>query len=224
MKTFSALNRLSLRIEDCRGQGYDGAAAMSSIKVGLRARVQSVVGTAVYTHCFAHKLNLCLKDGIANIHQDRIKSELEGAFDTIRKKSKFVRDNPQRMAALQSFIDESPITASARLGPICPTRWSLRSAAVDSLLKAYEPCLNWLESCKDKIMLNISFRSNAKSILSNMENFTFYFCLRMFSQVFSLTTPIHLKLQNKECTISGARELVTGIKETQELDPKSVGI
>ena len=64
-----ALNRLSLRIEDCRGQGYDGAAAMSSIKVGLRARVQSVVGTAVYTHCFAHRLNLCLKDGIAKMFE-----------------------------------------------------------------------------------------------------------------------------------------------------------
>ena len=60
----TTLSHLSLRIEDCRGQGYDGAAAMSSIKVGLRARVQSVVRTAVYTHCFAHRLNLCLKDGI----------------------------------------------------------------------------------------------------------------------------------------------------------------
>ena len=60
--------------------------------------------------------------------------------------------------------------------------------------------------------LNVSFRSNAKSILSNMENITFYFCLRMFSIVFSLTTPVHLKLQNKVCTISGARDMVVGIK------------
>ena len=60
--------------------------------------------------------------------------------------------------------------------------------------------------------LNVSFRSNAKSILSNMENITFYFCLRMFSIVFSLTTPAHLKLQNKVCTISGARDMVVGIK------------
>ena len=63
----TTLSHLSLRIEDCRGQGYNGAAAMSSIKVGLRAPVQSVVKTAVYTHCFA-QLNLCLKDGTAFIN------------------------------------------------------------------------------------------------------------------------------------------------------------
>lgn len=49
---------------------------MSSAKKGLRARVQEVNKAAIYTHCYSHRLNLSLQDGIPNIENDLIRYQL----------------------------------------------------------------------------------------------------------------------------------------------------
>ena len=54
------LQRFGIDISKMRGQGYDGAAAMSGRLHGVQAYVQEVVPTAVYVHCAAHSLNLVI--------------------------------------------------------------------------------------------------------------------------------------------------------------------
>lgn len=56
------LIRCSLPLAQCRGQALDGAANMSGIKNGVQALVKSESPQALYVHCLAHNLNLCLKD------------------------------------------------------------------------------------------------------------------------------------------------------------------
>ena len=41
-----------------RGQGYDGAAAISGKLNGAQAYTRKVVPTALYVHCAAHSYNL----------------------------------------------------------------------------------------------------------------------------------------------------------------------
>ena len=48
----------NIDVSFCRGQGYDGAASMSSITVGVQARIRGVSTMAFYTHCQSHQLNL----------------------------------------------------------------------------------------------------------------------------------------------------------------------
>ena len=43
-----------------RGQAYDGAGAMAGQVKGTAARILSLYPKAVYTHCAAHRLNLCI--------------------------------------------------------------------------------------------------------------------------------------------------------------------
>ena len=43
-----------------RGQAYDGAGAMAGRVRGTAARILSIYPKAVYTHCAAHGLNLCI--------------------------------------------------------------------------------------------------------------------------------------------------------------------
>ena len=54
------LEDLSIDIMNCRGQGYDGASAVSSVKKGLSGRVLEVNEKALYTHCHSHRLNLAV--------------------------------------------------------------------------------------------------------------------------------------------------------------------
>ena len=53
-----ALADLSLNIEYCRAQGYDGAVA-GHIN-GLSAHILRLNRKAIYTHCYSHRLNLVI--------------------------------------------------------------------------------------------------------------------------------------------------------------------
>lgn len=50
-------------------QTYDGAAMMASALNGLQAKVKAVAPllSAVFVHCFAHRLNLVLSQGVKSI-------------------------------------------------------------------------------------------------------------------------------------------------------------
>ena len=56
----SGFTNLGLDIKNCRGQGYDGAAAVSGHINGLSARICRINSKAIYTHCHSHRLNLVI--------------------------------------------------------------------------------------------------------------------------------------------------------------------
>ena len=57
------LMRCSLPLSNCIGQSYDGAAKVSGVRNGVQALLKKEAdGNCLYVHCFAHSLNLCLKD------------------------------------------------------------------------------------------------------------------------------------------------------------------
>lgn len=49
-------------MSNLRGQGYDGAAAMSGKFNGAQACIQEAHPTAIYVHCASHSLNLALSN------------------------------------------------------------------------------------------------------------------------------------------------------------------
>ncbi len=44
-------------------QTYDGAAVMASALNGLQAKVKAIAPSAMFVHCYAHRLNLVLSQG-----------------------------------------------------------------------------------------------------------------------------------------------------------------
>src|SRR5678815_1543538 len=61
------LDNKNIKLEKCRGQGYDGAANMRGKYSGLQARIKKIVPNAEYIHCAAHNLNLVLNDSVKDI-------------------------------------------------------------------------------------------------------------------------------------------------------------
>lgn len=53
---------LDIELIHCRGQAYDGASVMSGNLTGLQTRVKEISPEAMFVHCCAHNLNLCLID------------------------------------------------------------------------------------------------------------------------------------------------------------------
>ena len=56
------LIRCSLPIAQCRGQAFDGASNMSGAQNGVQALVKKEANRALYVHCLAHSLNLCIQE------------------------------------------------------------------------------------------------------------------------------------------------------------------
>ena len=73
------LLRMNLRIENCRGQCYDGASSMSGQVSGVAKQVTDFKHRALYIHCYGHALNLAAQDSIKRIKlmQDTLDITLE---------------------------------------------------------------------------------------------------------------------------------------------------
>ena len=49
------LINFNLSIDDCRGQGYDGAGSVAGHISGLSARILNINKKALFTHCYNHR-------------------------------------------------------------------------------------------------------------------------------------------------------------------------
>ena len=60
-----SLLRLSLSLERCRGQCFDGASNMLGKKSGVAKQIQDTQQKAFPTHCHTHSLSLGVKDTVS---------------------------------------------------------------------------------------------------------------------------------------------------------------
>ena len=89
---------------------------------------------AVYTHCYGHALNLSVSDCM--------KSTLES--DVVSEISKLI--NPKWDSTFEKLKSElAPETPGFRV--LCPTRWTVHTASLKSVIDSYEVLLGvWEEA------------------------------------------------------------------------------
>lgn len=56
------LHDLKLNVQNCQGQGYDGAGSVAGRFLGLSAHILRLNEKAIYTHCYSHQLNLTISE------------------------------------------------------------------------------------------------------------------------------------------------------------------
>ena len=56
------LSDIGIDVSKIRGQGYDGATAISEKFNGAQAYIREIIPTALYVHCAAHSLNLAVSN------------------------------------------------------------------------------------------------------------------------------------------------------------------
>ena len=85
------LEALNLDICNVRGQGYDGAANMSSDRVGLQAyiAIQQKSPLAIYTHCTGHCLNLVISHSCSSL-------SIRNVLDKMKSTCLFFLNSPKR--------------------------------------------------------------------------------------------------------------------------------
>ena len=192
------LIRCNLPLALCRGQAYDGAANMQGRKSGVAARVLKEEPAALPVHCLAHSLNLCLQDAAKQI------VSLRDAIELCREIYKLIELSPKR-----SFLFSSNLSAKGcgtSLKPLCPTRWTVRTAAIDAILKDYVVLMETLEDIHSTT--HDEYGLKAHGFLHSLESFSTLFGLKLAHTLFSAAEQVSLAFQKKNMTLQDALSAV----------------
>jgi hypothetical protein len=101
------------------GQNYDGACVINGHINWLQSKVIEAYPLAISTHCYAHVLNLVLKQSPSNIKECRL------FFQTINGLAAHFPKSPKRVNALQDFV-------AKKFPSVAPTSWNFTSSLTNS--------------------------------------------------------------------------------------------
>lgn len=195
------LQNLGLDLQNLRGQGYDGAAAMRGAFNGVQAIIQNEFPKAIYTHCISHCLNLCLNDAC------KIDS-VRNAFGVISEVCTFFRTSARRTAILSRKLESSD-SASINLKKYCETRWVERHDAISLFCESITETIQALE---DLIESKGADSGKAQQLHYSLCNFSFLIALFVTQRMLSLTHALSKNLQSVNidlCSALASLEITT---------------
>ena len=182
------LVRCILPLSKCQGQAYDGASKMMGHLRGVATQLENEEPAALRVHCLAHCLNLCLQDAAKKC------KPIRDALDLVMELSKLIRYSPKRTHIFQQCKQElSPEGTGLR--PLCPTRWTVRTGAINAVLNNYDAIIQALDQISGESHDDYGRRANG--LLSFMEKFVTYFGLKLSHLVFSGTEQTSISIQRK---------------------------
>lgn len=189
------LIRCNLPLALCRGQAYDGASNMQGRRTGVATRVLSEQPAAIPIHCCAHSLNLCLQDA------GRKLICIRDALEVCREITGLIRFSPKRLHLFSSKLAVSS-SGGPSLKPLSTTRWTARTAAIDTILKDYVVLMETMEEVQ--ATTHDEYGLKAGGCLHSLEKFGTLFGLRLAHILFGATEQVSLLLQKKDIAIHEA--------------------
>ena len=134
----NALRKYGLDLRYLCGQGYDGAGNMAGKYQGAAAIIQQVYPMALYFHCAAHALNLCVVaacsvQSIRNMH------------GTLQEISIFYNSSPKRQGELEIQIKSKTDSTRLKLVNLCKTRWVARITAYETFYELLPAVISSME-------------------------------------------------------------------------------
>jgi len=196
-----------LKIENIRGQCYDGAASMRGAYKGVQARIRKENSLAVYVHCYAHILNLCLVDLAKQI------ACVRNMFGTLRTLYSFIGASSKRFSVFEQMLssDVGPKT----LKTLCDTRWSCRYEALRSVFHNLTAVIDTLAETAES---DREFGSDAAALLKSIQTFEFIFSLILLEDVLLKTNVLSKYLQSTTLNYGLVSQMVEEtIKSFEEL-------
>ena len=191
-----------LKMDNCRGQAYDGAGNMAGKLKGVANRIMQEYPKAKYTHCSSHVLNLCLVNSVSI----RVIQNMMNLADSIVR---FFNNSPKRQTGLTMAI-EVCCTGQRR------TRWVKRHDAFEVFKQLYVPivCCLQLMCGDDAQKWNQDTRKDANSMLLGTTQFSFVKTLVSTHNVMAYSKALCVGLQGKAIDIVRAHTCVDLVQKS----------
>ena len=187
----SNLDEWQLPASHMIGQTYDGAGAMAGRKKGAAARIAEFHPKAIYTHCAAHALNLCVVKCCSI-------PEIRNAMDIADSICRFFCNSPKRQLALEKWVSQMLEGEQRRkIKSVCKTRWVERHEAFEVFLDLFQPLVCCFEELKDSTESNHETRNLAQSFFLSLSRFPFIFSLVVTKEILGYTKALSIKLQGR---------------------------
>ena len=172
---------------------------MSGIRSGVQALVKSQENRALYVHCFAHSLNLCVHEVSKQI--DLVRNVMDLVYNLVQ----LIKFSPKRATMFERFRMEISINSGQISGPslrtLCPTRWTVRHTSIESILRNYKVLLDTLEEVEK---VRDEYAAKAHGMIMQMEMFDTFFGLKLAHFIFAAAEQFSTNLQSKDITIQEA--------------------
>ena len=193
--------RMNIKLEHCRGQCYDGASTMSGKKKGVAKIISTKESRAIYTHCYGHALNLAVGDTVKQCQL------MKSALDVIAEISKLIKKSPKRDASFQKLKTElAPDVPGFRV--LCPTRWTVRAASLQSVLDNFEVLLGVWEEAQCA-QLDSEMRARIGGVNAQMQTFDFLFGVSLGNLLLRHTDNLSKALQSRSISAAEGQRLAT---------------
>ena len=202
------LLRMNVQLSHCRGQCYDGASNMSGARNGVATKILEDERRALYTHCYAHSLNLAVSD---TMKKSRVcRDALDIAFEITR----LIKFSPKREAAFEkirsSQQDDLEFPTPVGIRALCPTRWTVRGDSLESILLNYEALLQlWDECLESRVRLDPDIKARIIGVKSVMTEFRFVFGLKVSEVILKMTDNLSRTLQKSSISAAEAQHLAS---------------
>ena len=187
-----SLLRMSLQIENCRGQAYDGAQPFQGHINGVAKKFKDSNASAISVHCLAHCVNLCLQEITRN--SKRIKDALNFSMELIQ----LIKYSPKRQNVFERIKAQQSSLSTAGIRTLCRTRWTVRSGAMQAIISNYKVLQEAMEVSSHG---SDDCSRRANGILALMERFATYFGLKLSILIFSITEQMSIHLQRKDGSV-----------------------
>ena len=207
------LLRMGLKLSMCRGQCYDGASNMTGSKTGVATRLMAEEPCALLTHCYGHALNLAVGDAIK---QSKV---CHDALDVAFEISRLIRFSPKRSAALDKIkaecnAQEEPQTHYG-IRSFCPTRWTVRCDAIESIIENYSPLTTLWEECLET-RLEPEVKGRIIGVQAQMMRFNTLYGLQLAKQILKITDNLSRSLQKQAMSAAKGKAIADLTTRTLE--------
>lgn len=150
---------------------YDGCTVMAGVHDGLSKLISDKYETVLFVHCYAHQLNLVLKQSVDCIKECNI------FFKTLSGFAAFFSKSSKRKAAFDTL-------SNSRLSSVAPTRWIYTEGLVEVIKEVKTDLVVFLESIiNNPEEWDGETRISSKGYYDTLQDFDFNFLLNLFSAV-----------------------------------------
>ena len=184
---------LGLDFGNCRGQGYDGAQNFQGHVKGVAKRFKDDNPAAISVHCLAHCINLCLQEVTRSCKC--IKEALNFSMEAIQ----LIKLSPKRQVMFESIQkQEEPRPVTVGIRTLCPTRWTVRTGAMQAIITNYKTLEVTMEEASHG---TDDCSRRASGVAALMEKFSTFFGMKISILLFSITEQLSCTLQGREINV-----------------------
>lgn len=199
----SHIEKLKLKEVVVVGCGFDGAASMSSAKVGAAAVLKDQYPLADYFHCCMHVLNLVASQACTV-------TDIRHCQDIVGETVAFFNYSAKRTRCLKNVIKHrAPEVKRTKLVSLCSTRFIERHEAVLVYFDLLPYIVESLEGMKCWDAPDT--RTGARQILSGILSTSFIISLVCMESVTAILRPVSVSLQKTDADLISVLQQVENV-------------